>query len=400
MALSRRLLRNSGAALVCAACALAAEFPAGTTIPIRLKPKLSSQTSKAGDAVEAVAIGGPLAGAVVRGTVEKAVASAKGDERSVLALRFTEVEAAGKKAKIEAQVADVENAREQVDETGRILGILASETITGKLDQGIGRLAERSAGVADVLGVIKGAVFKKAESDITYDPGVEMILKLTATADLPVPEPRKLEPVADPSALVTLVAAEPFQTVAQNPPEPSDITNLLLIGTEEQIQKAFHEAGWSTAAELSAESKFETLRAIAENRGYREAPVSILLLDGKPPDMVFQKLVNTFAKRHHLRVWRRPSTFDGRPVWSVAATHDIGISFSERDRTFIHLIDHQIDRERTKVVEDLVFTGMVRSSAMVERPHVPKKSENATGDALETDARIAVLVFGDPPTAR
>jgi hypothetical protein len=390
---SRRSLRSSCAALICAACALAAEFPAGTAIPIRLKSKLSTQTSKAGDAVEAVAIGGPLAGAMVRGTVEKSAASAKGDERSTLVLRFTEIEAGGKKAKIAAQVTEVQNAREQVDAEGRILGILASETITGKIDQGIGRIAERSAGLADVLGAIKGAVFKAAESDITYDPGVELALQLTAPVDAPVPEAPKLQPIADMAALEKIVAAEPFQTVAQSPPKPSDITNLLLIGTEEQIQQAFHDAGWNTAAELTAESKFETLRAIAENRGYREAPVSILLLDGKPPDMVFQKMVNTFAKRHHLRVWRRPVTFDGRPVWSVAATHDIGISFSEQNRTFIHLINPQIDRERTKVVDDLVFTGRVQSLALIERPHVPKKSENATGDALETDARIAVLVL-------
>jgi hypothetical protein len=227
-----------------------------------------------------------------------------------------------------------------------------------------------------------------------------LTLKLTQPADIPIPPERKLEPIADMGALEKLIAAEPFQTMAQSPPKPSDITNLLLVGTAEQIAQAFKDAGWSTAAELNTESKFETLRAIAENRGYHEAPVSILLLDGKPPDMVFQKMLNTFAKRHHLRVWRRSATFEGRPVWSVAATHDIGISFSERDRTFIHLIDHNIDKERTKVVEDLAFTGRVKSSVLVDRPHVPKKSENATGDALETDAKIAVLVFADSPTAR
>jgi hypothetical protein len=220
-----------------------------------------------------------------------------------------------------------------------------------------------------------------------------MMARLSAPADLPLPTGLKLEPIADYDTLKKLIAAEPFQTVAQSPPKPSDITNLLLIGTEEQIKRAFSEAGWNTAAELNALSKFETMKAIAENRGYSEAPVSILLLDGKPPELVFQKMTNTFAKRHHLRVWKRPVEFGGRPVWSVAATHDIGISFSEKNRTFIHLINPKIDLEREKVVSDLVFTGRVLSSQLFERPHVPKKSENATGDALETDAHIAVLVF-------
>src|SRR4051812_33786174 len=373
---SRRFLRNSAAALLCAACAFAIEYPAGTDLPIRLQSKLSTQTAKAGDPVEADVIGGPLMGAIVRGTVEKAVKSTKGDERSMLALKFAELESGAKKTKLEARVAEVENAREQVDAAGMIQGILASETITGKLDQGIAKVADKYAGLAGILGEIKGSVFKAAESDVTYDAGVELALRLTAPVEVEPPAGPKLQPVSDTTELEKLVAAEPFQTVAQSPPKPSDVTNLLLVGTEEQIRKTFAEAGWSTAAELSAQSKLETVKAIGENRGYNEAPVSILLLEGKPPDLVFQKATNTFAKRHHLRVWKRGVTYQGRPVWSVAATHDIGISFSEKNRTFIHLIDGQIDRERTKVAEDLLFTGKVQSFLLLDRPNVPKKSEN------------------------
>jgi hypothetical protein len=389
----RRFPRNSAAAVLCAVCAFAVEYQAGTDLPIRLKTKVSTQTAKAGDPIEAVVIGGPLMGAVARGTVVKAVPSTKGDERSTLSLRFAEMESGGKQVKIEARIAEVENAREQVDAEGVIQGILASETITGKLDQGIARVADKYAELAGILGSIKGTVFKAAENGIAYDAGVELTLRLTAPVDLEPPPGPKLQPVSDTTELEKLIAAEPFQTIAENPPKPSDVTNLLLVGTEEQIRKTFAEAGWSTAAALSANSKMETVKAIGENRGYSEAPVSILLLDGKPPDLVFQKSTNTFAKRHHLRVWKRAATYEGKPVWSVAATHDIGINFSEKNRTFIHLIDGQIDRERTKVAEDLMFTGKVQSFLLLERPQVPKKSENATGDALETDGKIAVLIW-------
>ena len=189
------------------------------------------------------------------------------------------------------------------------------------------------------------------------------------------------------------MAREPFQTTAQSPPKPSDITNILLIGSLESVQKAFGDAGWSAAAGLNAQAKFETFRALAEARGYSEAPVSVLLLDGKPPDFVFEKLNNTFAQRHHLRVWRRPATFQGRPVWAIAATHDTGISFSEQDRTFIHKIDSQIDRERAKVVNDLLFTGRVQGIELMDRPNVPQHGQNATGDSLDTDGMIAVLLL-------
>ena len=100
-----------------------------------------------------------------------------------------------------------------------------------------------------------------------------------------------------------------------------------------------------------------------------------------------------FRSRHHLRIWRRPGKFRGKPVWVVAATHDIGIDFSEAERTFMHRIDSQIDRERDKVADDLLFTGRVEAFDLLERPAVPRQSQNATGDRLHTDGRMAVLLL-------
>ena len=398
-------------AFVCA-CTVSAlpgfalEAPAGTEIEMRLSTKVSTQSSKPGDAVEGVVIAPVVAGSqflipagsIVHGSVEKAVQSAKPDERSVLALRFQEIVINGAKLKISGQIASVDNAREKVDEQGQINGILASETATGRLDAGIEKLSEKYSGLADLLRGAKNAVLKPADTDITYDAGVELRLRLLAPLQLAAPSGpgpgASAGPVPNEGALQSLVARESFQTIAQNPPKPSDITNILLIGTEEEVQSAFREAGWTAAASLSGRAKFETLRALAEDRGYNEAPVSILLLDGKPPDMVFEKLNNTFARRHHLRIWRRPASFLGKPVWAVAATHDIGINFSEADRTFIHRIDSQIDNERAKVVTDLLFTGRVQGIELVDRPNVPFHSENATGDKLETDGKLAVLLLG------
>ena len=203
----------------------------------------------------------------------------------------------------------------------------------------------------------------------------------------------KLVPMEDEDGLYSFVNRQPFQTWAEKPAKPSDITNLMLIGTQQQIEQAFKDAGWASAAALSSDTKFETFRAMAEQRGYKEAPVSVLLLDKRPPNLVFEKLTNTFAQRHHLRVWRRPDSFHGKPVWVVAATHDTGIEFSEQNRTFIHKIDSAIDRERAKVVNDLLFTGHVRSVALVERTEVPQSGQNATGDNVTTDARMAVLAL-------
>jgi hypothetical protein len=167
----------------------------------------------------------------------------------------------------------------------------------------------------------------------------------------------------------------------------------MCLATADQLRAAFEKAGWASATRLSAQSKLETARALIEDRGYREGPMSILTLDGQPPAMAYQKGNNTFAARHHLRIFQRPGTFDGKPIWVCSSTHDVGISFSERDRTFIHKIDSNIDAERAKVVNDLLGTGMVKSLALVDRSNVPQDATNATGDVLKTDGRMAVLLF-------
>ncbi|MDE3166415.1 MAG: LssY C-terminal domain-containing protein [Acidobacteriota bacterium] len=391
--------------LISAAARGAIPVPAGTQLGVRLTTKVSTLNAKAKDPVEAVVvvpavIGGQFlvpAGSKVRGAVEKAANSTKPDERSTLVLGFTEIEIEGTKYKLSARLVSVDNARETIAEDGTISGILTGETISGRIDAGLSKLAEKASGFADVLATVKKAVLTTPESDITYEAGTDMELALTAPLELkkvPGPGPAaKLVPVADEDGLYALVNRQPFQTWAESPSKPSDITNIMLIGSREAITQAFHEAGWAVAAGLSVDSKFETFRAIASQRGYKEAPVSILLLEQRPPETVFEKLTNTFAQRHHLRVWSRPDTFEGKPVWVVAATHDTGIDFSEQNRTFIHKIDSNIDRERAKVVNDLLFTGRVQSIELVERPAVPTSGQNATGDNLITDAKMAVLIF-------
>ena len=60
-------------------------------------------------------------------------------------------------------------------------------------------------------------------------------------------------------------------------------------------------------------------------------------------NLAFEKMLNTFMKRHHLRLWRTAATTaNGRDVWMGASTHDIGLD--------VHLgvISHAIDPDLTR----------------------------------------------------
>jgi len=394
-------------AVLATAAVFAVDAPPGTELHVRLKTKIAASVNSTRQPVEAVVTVPVLdgnrvvipAGARVLGEVKERRAAADPGQRALLRLAFNKIVAPdGKAAKLDASLMDVDNARETVDEKGAIVGILASETLAARMNRGIEKVAERYPGLADVLESMKGSFgVREADPDIQYEPGVDMTLRLNKPVDWDESkvsaEPYAVRAIEPAAAVAELVNVQPLRTRAANPPRPSDMTNLLFIGSADQIRAAFEAAGWTTAETLSGKSTMETIRAVMEGRGYKEAPMSVLLLDGRVPDMLFQKQNNTFAQRHHLRIWRRPDTFDDKEVWVCAATHDVAIDFSPEDRTFIHRIDPQIDRERAKVVNDLVFTGRVRGVSLVSRSDVPKDAYNATGDQLITDGRMAVLEF-------
>jgi hypothetical protein len=396
-------MRICGILLTAASLASAVEIPSGTQMQIRLISAINTATAKISQPFDAVVIAPVVlddriaiaAGVRVTGHIKELTQAVKAEDQAVLALSFDRLmDTAGKQANITARLAGIDNARESLDANGKILGIIASQTGSGRLDQGINKVAQKYPGLADLLSSVKQSVVKETDPNIDYEPGVEMTIEFTKplqwTGDATAPSVASLEPQ---EMLSRLVLRQPFRTAAERPPTPSDMTNLMFIGSQAEIESAFAAAGWSSAEQLNAKSKLETFRAMTEMRGYKEGPMSTLILDGRPPDLVFQKTNNTFNARHHLRIWHRPSTFNGKEVWVCSATHDIGIDFSEQNHTFIHKVDTQIDRERAKVVNDLLFTGLVRGLSLVERPDVPTHLFNATGDALETDGRMAVIAF-------
>jgi hypothetical protein len=381
--------------------------PTGTDLQVRLTSEVSSD-KPSGRSVTAVVtapvfLGSSLAidaGTNLKGKTadaEAATAAVNGaaEKPARLRVQFDQIESpSGGWKPLWAVVSDVDNARETVDQSGLIVGITASETYKSRLDQGLSKLATRNSQMAQILSGVEDAVVKKVDPSITYKPGVDLTIKLTRDLTWVAPmKPNSIAEVSPADKLEALVTAEPFRTVAQNPPKPSDMTNLMFIGTEEQITKAFTAAGWFPASALGRESKMETARALIENRGYNEAPMSILNLDGQPPTLALQKQNDTFAKRHHIRIWQRPDKFNGKPVFVAAATHDTSITLSPESHNFTHGIDPNIDKERSKVVNDILFTKQVHALALVDRPAIPKDASNATGDKLITDGRMAVLEF-------
>jgi hypothetical protein len=385
--------------LLAAAAAVSVQIPRDALLFVRLATPVSSHTAKPNDSVAAVVVAPVLVGrqvalefgSAVNGRV-KSVKRASDDERAELVLEFDEiVTERGVRIPIQSRLVNVDNARERVDRSGRIIGILRSETLAAQIDRGLEKLGAANAEVAGLLSAVRSVFIKDVDPEIVYPSGVEVMLVLEKPVKVNPEAEFRISNLEDDPELREIIQRQPIRTTAERPALPSDLINLMFLGSRDELELAFGEAGWIPASRLRADSVLETARAIIESRGYHEAPVTTLLLEGRRPDMVFQKMNNTFAMRHHVRVWSRPETYHGREIWVGASTHDIGIAFAADERSFFHTIDPEIDKERAKIVNDLTFTRQARLIGTAARADVPRETRNATGDLMITDGQIAVV---------
>jgi hypothetical protein len=379
---------------------------AGTRLEIRLKEPISSYTTVKGTKISGVLIaplteGGDMLlplGTTVEGTVVEVRKVGIGvvHETARIQLQFDRVVLSdGQSVPLQCRVTEVENARESVDHQGHIQGIRSTATLSNRASGVVGSLAFGDPIAAIFTTAASAAVLRFSEPEISLPEGTELIAELTAPIVLPKEEPHFVPPIATTPAekekLSHLAEQLPFRTVTDKSHIPSDITNLIFIGSAGAVKRAFAASDWMQVDSLTAESTYATIRSVAENQGYKTAPMSTLLLGGQAPAYAYAKTLNTFSKRHHLRVWASSLTWDGETVWTSSSTHDTGIGFSKKNKTFIHLIDTHIDNERAKVVNDFIFTGCVSNVQLVARPWIPKGAKNGTGEELITDGRVAVL---------
>ncbi len=133
--------------------------------------------------------------------------------------------------------------------------------------------------------------------------------------------------------------------------------------------------------------------ALLNNSGYAQQPMTTFLLNGKPEEMNWQKSLNSYDRRDHLRIWQWTDEGTGERMWVSSSTHDTGAVLAVKYKGFVHHIAPNIDEERATVIRDLNFAGCVRSVSYVSRPEMPTMTHNATGDMMRTDGSVAVVTL-------
>jgi LssY C-terminus/Ankyrin repeats (3 copies) len=386
-----------------------ADLLPGQTLSVRLNGPVYSDQSRTGDPLTATVTyplcknGEDIAcskgelvvapGTQVNGTILFAQKAPDKYSRPRIVLDFSNiVNRNGTVSPLYAHVIDVDNARETIS-NNEIQGIVQPHAST-KVSIAMAGLSAVNPIAGCAIKGIQTVYGLSVRREVLFPAGTDLQIQIVRPSMLKEKEswPGWPKMEQDPK-LTALVMAAPLRTKTPDN-KPSDLTNLMFIGTEEELAVAFSEAGWFEAVGLGVGSALKTVQATIRNTGYNEAPVSLLTLEGRPPDLVFQKSLDTFAKRHHIRIWKLEGLYECRPVWVGAATHDIGVANSRMKTKWSHRIDPHIDRERDWIETDLLFAGTAVAYTDIPRPSAPRKAGNATGDAVVTDGAMTVVKVG------
>jgi hypothetical protein len=385
------------------------QLPPGQALSIRLLEPVSTYSVKVGDPIHAVLTQDLVCddevvlpmGSTIQGRVRSKHKVGWGIryETAALELEFQSVDVSpGVTVALTARVEEVENAREQV-KNGVIRGIRSTNTFQGSINSRLIHLPTWNP-YSDTFLIVYKAVFPIfPEPEIYYPAGTDIRLRTTAEISAPSPtlvggHDHTLTVKPDSSEFEPLVDQLPLRVTTTSNVD-ADLLNIVFIGSESQVKSAFQHAGWHNADPHSKRAWMKSFYALLNNSGYANQPMTTFHLNGKPEDMDWQKDLNSYDRRDHLRVWQWKSPESPDPIWVTSSTRDTRAVLAVKYKGFVHHIAPNIDEERSTVIRDLNFAGCVKSVSYVSRPEMPTSTHNATGDVVHTDGSVAVVTLQD-----
>jgi hypothetical protein len=172
-----------------------------------------------------------------------------------------------------------------------------------------------------------------------------------------------------------------------------DMVNFVLIGSEKQVQEALTAANWHVADTSTPGAVAKAVLMATQKEDYLQMPMSQLYLFGRIQDFGYEEAepYAMVASRHHFRIWKSTATYNGKPVWAGAGTHDIGFEKDQRNGKVTHKIDPAIDGERDNIGQTLEQAGQVRMMTYFTPSNPVQESKNATGGGFHSDGRVLVI---------
>lgn len=142
--------------------------------------------------------------------------------------------------------------------------------------------------------------------------------------------------------------------------------NIIIIGSDSDLLRAFSEAEWQRAQPLGLRSSIALLIDESLNRPDPNAPGLPAFLASEPNDLTFERPtpLGSARERHHLHLWTTPMKVGQFNVWVGTVHLDTTERATELNLPF-HQIDPAVDKERDGLVVDFQKTPCLRRSSVI-----------------------------------
>lgn len=394
----------AGSILMMSLAASAQDLAAGTALEARLSVTTGSRISHSGDPIEAtiiapVSVRGRIVipqGSRLLGSITNVTAVRLGLKRSTASVTYrfqTLVLPDGTAIPVNARTVEIDTAKEHVDDLGTVTGIPPIASFSSAVSFYVVPLLLLNPPIGTPIWGMKSVIAPSANPEIRFPAGTELILRLSATVTLPASATAFGAPTRSFSPRDLTEVEQLLKNSAQRAHmggRPSDMVNLLLMGSRSQLDRVFYASGWVQAQRKSPIALYRMYLALAKRIGYPRAPMNALTLNQVPSAFVQQKGLNTVQKRHHVRIWQYPGRTD---IWLAAAAEDVGFRFKMMHWT--HSTDPNIDSERAKVVNDLAFSGCVEAAGLLSRDSKDLVQDPKAEYPIVTDGDIALVRLND-----
>ena len=168
--------------------------------------------------------------------------------------------------------------------------------------------------------------------------------------------------------------------------------NIIVVGSEADLNRAFTEVGWVAAAPLSIKTGLNLVFAELKNRPDPNAPGLPAFLAGLPNDKTFERSTaqNSARERQHLHLWTTGLTDNGFPVW-VGTVHLDTSGTLYRGVTY-HMIAPDVDRERDALTSDLQRSSCLATHRVINVTQA-MRGQNILKNSFFTDGNATQFVL-------
>jgi len=222
-------------------------------------------------------------------------------------------------------------------------------------------------------------------------PGLDKDRK-DITAEI-VDDPNPIESFQTAEQLQSYLEALPCCTTNESNSKNADPLNLVMIGSEEEVQHALIRSKWKETENTNARSVWKTIQSFLFGKAYKYSPMSSLYLFGRRQDISFQKPRESVAERNHLRLWKSSVLYNNSPVWVGQISRDIGVAYNW-NTIITHQIDPDVDEARDYLIQNMWYSMALRKIVYVNgvgMSDMASPQKNLSGHEYFSDGRRAVL---------